>query len=246
MKKTIFYPSLLLLLFLFFSANAQKVALGVWGGISIPDLSAGTNGTPLSEGYSSRLGPDFGIDAEFKVSGVFSIQPELEYSSQGGKKDGFQAFANQQPPPTYLYATYNSEAKMNYLMLPVLAKFGWNIKGSPLRFFVDGGPFVAALLSAHQVTSGTSEIYADPGMTEPASPQPVSFDATTDIKDQLHDFNFGIEANVGLQYKFKTSYLYLQAGGNYGFFNIQKVAEDGSNNTGAAAVSLGYSIWLGK
>jgi len=247
MKKLIFYPSLFFLIILFFTARGQNVAIGVQGGISIPNLTAGSTGsTPLSTGYSSRFGPDFGINAEFKISSLFSIQPQLEYSSQGGKKDGFQAFPNTQPPPTYLYATFNSEAKMNYLMLPVLAKFGWDFKGSPLRFFVDAGPFVSLLASARQVTSGTSEVYADPGKTEPASPGPVPFDKTTDIKDQLHDANYGIEGNVGLAYRLKKSYFYIEAGGNYGFVNIQKVAEDGSNNTGAATVSIGYSIWLGK
>ena len=247
MKKLFFYYTTFLLCLVVFNARAQNVALGIQGGISIPNLTAGSSGsTPLSTGYSSRLGPDFGINAELKVSGLFSIQPQLEYSSQGGKKDGFQALPNPQPPPTYLYATYNSEAKMNYLMLPVLAKFGWDFKGSPLRFFVDAGPFVSLLMSAHQVTSGSSEIYADPGKTEPASPGPVPFDKTTDIKDQLHDANYGIEGNIGLAYRFKKSYLYIEAGGNYGFVNIQKVAEDGNNNTGAATVNIGYSIWLGK
>jgi hypothetical protein len=248
MKKLIFYSSLFVLSFLFINAQAQNVAIGVEGGISIPNLTAGSSGsTPLSTGYSSRLGPDFGINAEFKVSGLFSIQPQLEYSSQGGKKDGFQAFPNTQPPPTYLYATFNSEARMNYLMLPVLAKFGWDFKGSPLRFFVDAGPFVSLLMSAHQVTSGTSEVYAIiDGQKEPASPGPEPFGKTTDIKDQLHGTNYGIEGNVGLAYRFKKSYLYIEAGGNYGFINIQTVAEDGSNNTGAATVVIGYSFWLGK
>jgi hypothetical protein len=247
MKKLIFYSSLLSLCFLFFSAHAQNIAVGIQGGISIPDLTAGSTGsTPLSTGYSSRFGPDFGINAEFKVSELFSIQPQLEYSSQGGKKDGPQALPNPQPPPTYLYANYNSEAKMNYLMLPVLAKFGWDFTSSPLRFFVDAGPFASLLVSAHQVTSGSSQIYADQAMTQPASPGPVSFDKTTDIKNQLHDANFGIEGNIGLAYRFEKSYLYIEAGGNYGFFNIQKVAEDGSNNTGAATIDIGYSIWLGK
>lgn len=246
MKKLIFYPFILIFSLLFLSAGAQNVAIGVQGGISIPNLTAGGNQTPLSTGYSSRFGPDFGISAEFKVSKLFSIQPQVEYSSQGGKKNGFQAFTNPQPPPTYLYATYNSEAKMNYLMIPVLAKFGWDFKSSPLRFFVDAGLFLGFLLSAHQVTSGTSQIYADQGKTQPASPGPVSFNDNSDIKSQLHGTNVGIEGNVGLAYQFKKSYVFIEAGGNYGFLNIQKNAQDGSNNTGAATIDIGYSVWIGK
>jgi hypothetical protein len=222
--------------------------LGLEGGISIPDLTAGSAGsTPLSTGYSSRSGPDFGIYGEYKVSSLFSIQPTVEYSSQGGQKNGLQALPDPNPQgPPYLYANYNSTAKLNYLMVPVLAKFGWNFNNSPLRFFVDAGPFLAYRLSATQVTSGSSLIYADAAETEPTSQTPQNFNASTDINQQIHHANYGIEGNVGLIYKLKTSYLFIQAGGNYGFRNIQVYAADGSNNTGAATVDVGYSFWLGK
>jgi hypothetical protein len=248
MKKLIFYASLFVLSFLFFNADAQNVALGIQGGISIPDLSAGSAGsTPLSTGYSSRFGPDAGIYAQFKVSSLFSIQPGLEYSSQGGKKDGLQAVPDPNPQgPPYLYANYNSTAKLNYLMLPVLAKFGWDLGHSHWRFFVDAGPFLGYLVYAKQVTSGSSELYADMAETEPASPGPESFNATTDIKDQIHKANVGIEGNLGFAYKLKKSYIFISGGGNYGFINIQKVAADGSNDTGAATIVVGYSFWLGK
>jgi hypothetical protein len=35
--------------------------------------------------------------------------------------------------PPYLYADYKSEAKLNYLMIPLLAKFGLN------NIFIEGG-----------------------------------------------------------------------------------------------------------
>jgi hypothetical protein len=45
-----------------FHAQAQDIAVGVRGGISIPNLSAsGSEQNPLNTGYSSRLGPEFGI-----------------------------------------------------------------------------------------------------------------------------------------------------------------------------------------
>lgn len=85
------------------------------GGISIPNLTAGGTQTPLNTGYSSRQGAEFGVFAEFEVSKQFSIQPVVEYSSQGGKKSGLQAltvpselipmFPVGQVPP-YLYANY--------------------------------------------------------------------------------------------------------------------------------------------
>ncbi|HEY2581396.1 MAG TPA: porin family protein [Mucilaginibacter sp.] len=262
MKKLFFYLLFLGLTVLFFNADAQDIALGVRGGISIPNLtSGGGDQTPLNTGYSSRLGADFGVFAEFKFSDLFSIQPMLEYSAQGGKKDGLQAFPTPaqyaqafypNPAPQYLYANYNSTAKLNYLMLPVLAKFGWDLKSSPFRIYADAGPFLGYLIYAKQITTGSSEIYPPggsgtqppPAGTPPLPGGPQSFDNTQDIKDQTHKANVGIEGNVGLAYKFKKSYIFIEGGGNYGFISIQKGTTNGNNNTGAGTVAVGYSFWL--
>jgi hypothetical protein len=244
------------LLFLGFSAHAQNFSLGVRGGISIPNLTAGSgNQNPLNTGYSSRLGPDAGIFAEFKFSNLFSLQPMVEYSSQGGKKDGMQAFTTPDAltamypagqAPQYLYANYNSEAKLNYLMIPILAKFGWDFKNSPLRIYVDAGPFVGFLLSAHQVTSGESQFYTDPSGQQALPIGPQSFNNTQNIKDQLHTTNLGVEGNIGLNYRLGLSSIFIEGGGNYGFLNIQKGNANGKNNTGAALAALGYSYSFGK
>ncbi|NIG54203.1 porin family protein [Chitinophaga sp. Cy-1792] len=242
-------------------AKAQQIDLGARAGISIPKLSAGGSSTnPLNEGYSSRLGPDFAVFAEFHFSKLFSIQPMIEYSAQGGQKNGFQAFptpdkvvpvftAQGLTPPTYLYADFKSTAKINYLMVPILAKFGWNLGKSPLRLYVDAGPFVGFLLSAKQEVRGTSVWYLDPGKTQPlildpshpTTPTPVNMDSDNDIKDQLNKVNFGISGNVGLAYLFGKSKIFIEGGGNYGFLNIQKGEANGKNNIGAGTVALGYA-----
>src|SRR5258708_7904911 len=251
--------SLLLFIMAFFSCytvEAQHFALGVRGGISIPNLTAGGNNqNPLNTGYGSRVGPDAGLFAEFKFSDLFSLQPMVEYSSQGGKKNGLQAFptpdeiAAMYPPgqsPTYLYANFHSEAKLNYLMIPLLAKFGWNFKNAPLRIYVDAGPFVGFLLSAKQVTSGNSPFYTDPAGQQALPGGSHSFDNSQNIKDQLHTTNMGIEGNVGLNYRFGVNNIFIEGGGNYGFLNIQKGSQNGKNNTGAATAIIGYSYWFGK
>ncbi len=248
MKKLVIY--LMSLLFVMsFSAKAQNTSLGVRGGISIPNLSAGgSNNNPLNTGYKSRLGPDLALFADFGISKDFSIEPVLEYSSQGGKKDGMQAFPNPYgSTPTYLYANFKSEAKMNYLLVPVLAKLGWNIShSSPVRFYVNVGPFVGFLLNAKQVTSGSSPVYADQDGTTQVSPGAQSFDNTQNIKSQLHSANFGVEANVGFSEAFGKSEIFIEGGGNYGFLNIQKGTANGKNNIGAGTLTIGYAYHLGK
>lgn len=223
--------------------HSQNFALGLRGGISIPNLTAGgAEKNPLNTGYSSRLGPDFAIFGEYKISSLFSIEPMIEYSSQGGKKDGLQAFPNPMgSTPPYLYANFKSEAKLNYLLVPILAKFGWNLSShSPVRFYFDAGPFAGFLLSAHQVTSGSSIIYADPQGTIPASPSAQPFDANNNIKDQLNTFNFGVSGNLGFAYHFSKSNVFIEGGGNYGLLNIQKGTANGKNQTGAGTVAVGY------
>lgn len=243
------------LFFLFFAVAlpfqfiyGQGFTLGARGGISIPNLTAGGSETnPLNEGYKSRIGPDVAIFGEYHISSAFSIEAMLEYSSQGGKKEGIQAFPNPQGSiPTYLYADFKSEAKLNYLLVPVLAKYNWKLgSNSPWSVYAAVGPFAGFLLSAHQETSGSSATYLDPQGTQLIAP-PASFAGNKNIKDQLNTFNFGVSGNVGFAYHFANSQIFIEGGGNYGFLNIQKGTANGKNHTGAGTVALGYGVTLCK
>jgi len=134
---------------------------------------------------------------------------------------------------------------MNYLMLVALAKFTWPLGSkSPCSIYLDAGPFGALLLSAHQVTSGSSIIYADEGMQQPLTQSEQSFDNKQDIKDELHKGNFGIEGDLGVALTVKSGKLFLEGGANYGFLNIQKGTENGKNQVGAATVRIGYAYAL--
>lgn len=247
MRKSTFILFSLMLLFTRF-ALAQQPTVGIRAGLSIPNLTAGgSDKNPLNTGYGSRLGPDLALFAEFHLSKLFSLQPMLEYSSQGGKKNGLQAFTTPQqliamfPPgqaPLYLYADYKSEAKLNYLMLPILAKIGKDLRNPDWRIYIDAGPFIALLVSAHQVTGGESQFYSDAAGTQPLPGGAQSFDHTENIKSDLRRFNAGLEGNVGLSYK----NVFIEGGGNYGFVNIQKHALDGKNNTGAAVITIGFQL----
>lgn len=251
-------------IFVVFLASAStvkaQIEAGIAGGISIPNLSAsGSENNPLNTGYSSRLGPEFGLIAEDHLSKLFSIEGKIVYSSQGGKKDGLQAFPipaefaagfqqEGMTPPDYLYANFKSKAVLNYLRIPISAKAGWNFGyQSRLRFSIAAGPFVGFLLSAKQVTSGNSSIYLDPSGQAALPVGPQSFNHTQNIKDQLHNANFGVDGNLGLGYLCNNAHshkIFLEVGGNYGFVNIQKGTSNGKNNTGAATVLVGYTCRL--
>lgn len=241
-------------LFLVQSCFSQsKFALGLKAGLSIPNLqSSGSN--PLSEGWSSRQGPYAGFVAETNIGKNLYLQAELNFSSQGGKKNGLQAIPVSQefaaffpegvPVPDYLYSSYNSEAKLNYIELPVLFKFDYPLSTS-ISLFANAGPYMGYLIGAKNVTSGMNNIYVDKAMTIPILPGPVSFDTTIDIKSDIEKLNFGIQAGIGIAYHFNSgSKLFLTGGGNYGLTHIQKDPANGENNTGAATVTLGYLFKL--
>jgi hypothetical protein len=235
-----------------FCRAQSSLRLGVKGGISIPNLkSSGDN--PVSKGWSSRQGPYFGVLVEKEIKKWLHIQGELNYSSQGGKKNGTQAIASAPyttyfPPgthvPDYFYAVYDNEVKLNYLELPVLIKVDFPF-GENFSFFINGGPYAAYLLSAKNITNGSSNAYSDEQLTMPVLPYPISFDATTDVKKDIKNFNVGIQGGIGISYSFSNkNSLLFSAGGNYGFIPIQKDEINGKSNTGAATITIGYLIAL--
>lgn len=131
-------------------------------------------------------------------------------------------------------------------MIPILAKFGFNFKTSPFRLYTSEGLFLGFLLNAKQVISSESQFYIDPSGQQALPGGKHSFNNTQQIKDQLHKINGGIEGNIGLNYNFGLSNIFIEGGGNYGFLNIQKNSQNGKNNIGAATLSIGYSYWLTK
>jgi hypothetical protein len=114
----------------------------VKGGISIPNLRPSGSSNPLNSGYTSGLGPDVAIFGEYGFSDLFSIEVLLEYSAQGGNKNGKQALpvGNGPTGPIYYWTNFDANAKMDYLMVPVITKFGFNL-GIAVSVYADAGPF---------------------------------------------------------------------------------------------------------
>ena len=240
---------LLILCIVISHCSFAQFYLGAKAGISIPNLQAGGS-NPLTSGWSSSLGPEFGLISEYKINHRFSIRAELNYSSQGGKRYGLQGFDPSQffsplPPgiPQYVYVDVKNDFKLNYLELPLLAKFNFPL-GKSLSFFKEAGPYVAYLLKAHVISKGSSFVYTDPGGTQKllVGGNAFSFtaDENTDVLTQVKKINVGVQAALGLSWQTGNGIALLSVGGNYGFIPIQKDKSNGSNNTGAAIVTIGY------
>ena len=99
-------------------------------------------------------------------------------------------------------------------------------------------------MTADASASGSSQVYLDKEQTQPVGSVVVKFDSTGNIKNQLHKGNLGIEGNVGLLYRLDNMGIFAEAGGNYGFIDLQKDSKNGVNHTGALIFRIGLSIKL--
>lgn len=236
----------------FAQSSSSKFTLGIFGGLNIPRLSGGGN-NELSRDYTSRAGEAFGFTSSLDLGSNFSLRADLLYSSEGGKRNGLQAFSaasfNPQYPGKYLYANYNNESILNYLELPILLKYSIPVNSS--SFYIDFGPYIGYLLNATQKTSGSSVVYADRGMTQPVSVNPqtqtpykVPFNASTDVTSSINRINAGITGGIGYAQKVGKDHVILDIRGAYGLTYVQKDSANGTSHTGNLLISLGYSVPL--
>ena len=234
------------------SIFGQETNVGVKGGISIPKLSSSDTNI-LSKDYKSRTAVNFGAFVEFGVNEKFSVQPEVNFAGQGGIREGVQPITQPLPGlPTlpagsYFYGDFKNTAKLNYLEVPVLAKYKFGSKGKP-RLYLNGGVFYGYLLKAKTITSGSSTIYLDENKTPLLLPPtgtaipPISFDAETDIKNDVNTNNFGITGGGGLLIPSgrKNNFIF-DVRVSRGLREIQKdTAANGSSRTGNLVISFGY------
>jgi hypothetical protein len=294
MKNTLYRQGLTILTALLLVCGvsiAQDVKFGIKAGLNLPNITAGGNNTPVSEGYKSRLAMGAGIFTEVQFNPLISFRLGVEYSGQGGRKNGVQAMPSRRlitalasnmgmsmtdrqiagltsiasNMPAYYYADVDNTTKFDYVMIPLLAQFGWNLGQSPWRVYVNAGPFVSFLISGKQASKGTSLMYANASETKPVwdalDPSiqtlitaefpdmkdvlvdPVIF-GTTNITSEMKSTNFGITGNVGIRYQCRRNYFFLEAGGNYGFITVQENSANGSNRLGAGSVMVGYAFSL--
>jgi hypothetical protein len=178
-------------LFLFsLCGYAQTVSVGIRGGLSIPNIVAGGD-NPLSKGYSSRIAEDGGLFAELGINNYVAFRLGVEYSGQGGKRNGIQAMPAEQmiagitagagsgntpgmdvilgqlmsSMPGIFYADVKNTADFDYLMIPLSVQVGTNAS-KRWRVYVNAGPFVSFLLHGKQTTKGVSKMYMDAGKSQ--------------------------------------------------------------------------------
>ncbi len=237
-----------------FAQDDKETHIGFKGGISIPKLS-GSDNNELSRDYKSRVAPNFGVFFEFDVAKKTSLQFEVNYAGQGGKRNGIQPVSQSIPglPPlpngAFYYANFKNEAKLNYLEIPALVKYRFRSK-EKTGIYINGGVYYGHLLNATTVTSGSSTLFLDrdgriPLLLPPANtPFPaIPFDAKTDIKNDVNKNNFGVTGGGGIEIPHGKNYFVIDARVSYGFLAIQKdTLRNGNSKTGNLVISFGYAF----
>lgn len=236
----------------------QDNHLGVKGGISLPKLSSGSD-NELSKDYKSRVAVNAGVFLEMGITEKISIQTEVNFAGNGGKRKGIQPITSTVPglPPlpngSYYYADFENEAILNYLEVPVLVKYRFKPE-SKTRLYVNGGAYYGRLLNAKTKTSGDSTIYLDsegntPILLPPKGQPlpPISFDAETDIEDDLNKNNVGLTGGGGVEFAKGNGYFFVDGRVSYGLRSIQKdTIRNGNNRSGGLIFSVGYAFKFGK
>lgn len=157
--------------------NAQGVTFGAKAGVNLASFKGES-----SDGYDGRTSFHLGAVAEISISDVFSVQPELLYSSQGAK--GENSLINRK-------FTY----KLNYLTIPIMAKY-YFAEG----FSIVAGPQVGILLSAKEDYEEITGSISDSGTDDVKEiVNGIDFGLNFGIDYKMETgLNFGARYNFGL------------------------------------------------
>ena len=101
--------TLLALLFCAVGATAQ-ISMGVRAGVNFTKIIV-KNGTNTKKSADNLTGANIAIPFEFKVSNMFSVQPELAYSQRGLKES-----------ETIKGTKYTYKLILNYFELPSISE----------------------------------------------------------------------------------------------------------------------------
>lgn len=144
--------------------NAQSTRFGVKAGLNLTTFAGGNY-----YDANSLVGFHVGGFAEIKIIERLAIQPELLFSTQGAKFDGG------------FYGDW--DAKLNYINIPVLAKFFIT-----KQFTVEAGPQIGFLVSAKEDGQEAKDFYKSTDFG-------FNFGAGYNFTD---NFSVGLRYTVGL------------------------------------------------
>ena len=208
------------------AAGASAGPIGIHPGFKVGMTVANLEGNISSASeLESRSDITFGGTLRLDIGPYFSLQPELLYVPGGGKGS---LVVDGGGTPT----TVDGTLKLDYLELPVLAKF--RLPGSPSMMpNLYMGPTAAINLASKLKGDFTSSGGSASG--------------EADLKDQVESLLFGGAIGGGFDLKMGKGLLTLDARYSKSFSEIFKsvaggVSSGSDPNSNSASVTLGYSF----
>lgn len=185
-----------------FSAFSQ-INFGVRGGVNLASQTSEALG--ISQSSDNIIGLTVGALVNVGITDDFSIQPELNYIQKGAKYDIDLS--------TIGGDNLELEQTLNYLEIPVLAKYGFG--GSKIGGFIQAGPSIGFGLSGSASENG-----------EP-------FDFTW---EDTRRSDFSIQFGAGLNF----GSLFLDARYGLGLTNLADTDDDITATNRGINIGLGY------
>jgi hypothetical protein len=166
-------------------------------GLNMANVSADDTSGIDYSDIKNRTGIILGARLDIQVNEMFSVVPGVNLAMRGFKVE-------EEVP---IVGKMSMITRVNYLDLPVLAKVQFD--AGVLKPFIAVGPEFGLVL--------TGEMEMDMFGTG----------TTSDIKDELNSFDFGLSFNAGAEYDMGKMYPFLQLGYYLGLANMVKDADDG-------------------
>ncbi len=184
-------------------SNAQKVGVGLRGGLNFSSTSGDLNiaavNTNSTFNKESVTGYTFGAYAFFKFNPILALQVEANYTQLGSK---IAATSSIQIGGTTLSNSSVSEATFNYLQIPVLLRVE---KGfSDFRIWGNAGPYIGLSLGGKsKLVSTTTGGFTGSQILE----------SENELKsgDDIKSVDFGLMAGAGAGYKVGPGYITFDA-----------------------------------
>ena len=150
----------------------QKIfTIGAEGGISIASLSFEDKN--INDAYESRTGYAAGVALQYNFKKVFSLRTGAVFERKGTKTE--LTFTD---TSANIIGTGELKINLGYLSIPLLLRATF---GNKINFFVQGGPYWAALLTARQeLETEAPNITVEP-----------------DIKYAYESSEFGVSGGIG-------------------------------------------------
>ncbi|MFN6947086.1 MAG: porin family protein [Cytophagaceae bacterium] len=229
--------------FFHFSAFSQDfLQVGVRGGLNYA-WHSGYRNLITSDEYRVRyfdhrvLGPHFGITANYELTYFLSVQPEINFSSQGGgvrtsyHDDNLDAFDNTLMESHFFF-------RANYLQAPLLVKAMTGEEN--LGFFVNTGPYFGYWLSGRSRTLETDWVTGE----QRWHTEKIEFE------DNFRRLDIGWIVGIGFLRPIGKGDLFVEFRYNYGFSDLLKMDNVPREYQGIsnrfATFSIGYFYPIGK